>query len=689
MENQVEITNLEESEDVLYFQIANKAVTHLGRNLYQSTPPAVAELIANSYDAYAKLCNVTINEKSIIVADNGIGMSYDDFKERYVQIGQEKLPVEVPEGMDKRPSMGKKGIGKLASFSVGSKFMIYSKTQEMEKWLKITLNYNDILNSPDPNKFKANCCYIEEEPEHAIVNTNGFIVEIVDLKRKITSASESGIISRLSRRFYLDSEKYDFSVELNSLPLEFQSNYYYENIEVMMTINGNLDAMKKKFSKMNPDNIFNSNTDWSNLPNVKGWIASVEKPSNLKSEDESSAGVILYINGKIADEGLLKNKPDARLANNYIVGELHADFLAEVGDPITSSRQGLDRDNTTVVEIIKKLVLTRDEFILKWDSFREKEVINKLPKLLNENEMYHNWYNNLDEERSRLADKILSVVQVSTEEMTDEKAVLRLYAAGVNLIEDNKIEATIDSINEAPRDLLVKIMSEALSKMSTVESLKHKAIIRTRLAAIDKLVKLIEDKTIEDLFEKHLYEHPWLINPYWNKTQKDSKTIELETQKYVKHYSNVVEKKKDTNEPYGFIDIFVCVAENERNGRPIPIIVELKRSDSTSYSNVDRFDIAKQIEGYRSMIISEFKSKYDIDIEKNELEAFFIGEMHSKIKDDDRKHLREVERINVLTYSEIISRARMLYAEHLKSIEEIDYLSFIDDIFKELEKNED
>lgn len=32
------------------FSTTNNAVTHLGRNLYSSTPPALAELVANSYE---------------------------------------------------------------------------------------------------------------------------------------------------------------------------------------------------------------------------------------------------------------------------------------------------------------------------------------------------------------------------------------------------------------------------------------------------------------------------------------------------------------------------------------------------------------------------------------------------------------------------------------------------------------
>lgn len=47
------------------FSIANNAVTHLGRNLYSTTPPALAELVANSYDAYATEVDIKLSSSSI------------------------------------------------------------------------------------------------------------------------------------------------------------------------------------------------------------------------------------------------------------------------------------------------------------------------------------------------------------------------------------------------------------------------------------------------------------------------------------------------------------------------------------------------------------------------------------------------------------------------------------------------
>ncbi|WP_461186266.1 ATP-binding protein, partial [Trueperella pyogenes] len=65
--------------EFISFQTANTAATHLGRKLYTSSPSALAELVANSYDAYATKVWIKMERQgdSIIIADNGIGMSLD------------------------------------------------------------------------------------------------------------------------------------------------------------------------------------------------------------------------------------------------------------------------------------------------------------------------------------------------------------------------------------------------------------------------------------------------------------------------------------------------------------------------------------------------------------------------------------------------------------------------------------
>jgi HSP90 family molecular chaperone len=69
------------SREQIKFQIALGAVKHFGKNLYTTNPPAMAELIANSWDAYAKKCQIIVNDDgSLYLIDDGIGMTDHELK---------------------------------------------------------------------------------------------------------------------------------------------------------------------------------------------------------------------------------------------------------------------------------------------------------------------------------------------------------------------------------------------------------------------------------------------------------------------------------------------------------------------------------------------------------------------------------------------------------------------------------
>ena len=97
----------------LTFSIANNAVTHLGRNLYSTTPPALAELVANSYDAYATEVNIVLSNDAISIIDNGKGLDFQEFESKYSRIGSIKQREEPFNGLAERKPMGKKGIGNI------------------------------------------------------------------------------------------------------------------------------------------------------------------------------------------------------------------------------------------------------------------------------------------------------------------------------------------------------------------------------------------------------------------------------------------------------------------------------------------------------------------------------------------------------------------------------------------------
>ncbi|WP_190809537.1 ATP-binding protein [Flagellimonas sp. S3867] len=136
------------------FKARARALDLLGRQQIAGIPTAINELFKNAHDAYAD--NVEIDyfrkQKLMVLRDNGLGMTKDDFESRWLTLGTEskfankKIPLPpVDPGKPKRPIMGEKGIGRLAIASIGSQVLIISKAKRKEKEHKIVaalINWN-------------------------------------------------------------------------------------------------------------------------------------------------------------------------------------------------------------------------------------------------------------------------------------------------------------------------------------------------------------------------------------------------------------------------------------------------------------------------------------------------------------------------------------------------------------------
>ncbi|UTH25883.1 ATP-binding protein [Actinobacillus suis] len=104
------------TNDILEMKFDPNVITHLGIQMYSTLPPVVAELVSNSYDAEAEDVNIFLNdksdEKSIIIEDNGHGMSFEEINQKFLVIGRNRRKEEKSEKSKngKRDVIGKKGL---------------------------------------------------------------------------------------------------------------------------------------------------------------------------------------------------------------------------------------------------------------------------------------------------------------------------------------------------------------------------------------------------------------------------------------------------------------------------------------------------------------------------------------------------------------------------------------------------
>src|SRR5437762_13937785 len=74
------------------FEISLSVLNHLGRSLYRSFATVMGEAISNAWDADAKKVEIVIDKDtdSFLIRDDGVGMTADDFQNKFLKIGYSK-----------------------------------------------------------------------------------------------------------------------------------------------------------------------------------------------------------------------------------------------------------------------------------------------------------------------------------------------------------------------------------------------------------------------------------------------------------------------------------------------------------------------------------------------------------------------------------------------------------------------
>ena len=114
------------------FNISLSVLNHLGRNLYRNVITVLGEAVSNSWDADASNVWITIDKEHncMIIEDDGDGMNFDDFQNKFLKIGYSKRKNGKYKTSSGRPFIGRKGIGKLALLSCAQSVHVASKTKE-------------------------------------------------------------------------------------------------------------------------------------------------------------------------------------------------------------------------------------------------------------------------------------------------------------------------------------------------------------------------------------------------------------------------------------------------------------------------------------------------------------------------------------------------------------------------------
>lgn len=124
---------------------ALRILSELSRGTYVSYSRAAKELLSNAWDALATEVQIKISDdlNEITLLDNGVGMSEEDIRERFLRIGGSKAAGVATRGG--RRMIGHKGIGALSVINICKEVRVLTTQQGSSERMEVALDIPKVL----------------------------------------------------------------------------------------------------------------------------------------------------------------------------------------------------------------------------------------------------------------------------------------------------------------------------------------------------------------------------------------------------------------------------------------------------------------------------------------------------------------------------------------------------------------
>jgi hypothetical protein len=356
------------------FEISLSVLNHLGRNLYRSFVTVLGEAISNSWDANAENVWIYIDrsKNSLVVKDDGDGMSRNDFQDKFLKIGYSKRKDGSVQSAKGRPYIGRKGIGKLALLSCADKISVISKTNGQEYIGGVVDNSGldqAITDDLTPQQYPL----ADWEPDifspYAKDHEHGTIIYFENIKDGIKSNLDYlRKAIALYFRFSLIDESFNIFIDGEKITHQ-NLNDLAKKTEFLWEINDNNDPyITDLLSGVKERKVLKFDAG------ISGFIASVGKPADLKViSTTEKVSIDLFVNGRLREKDILRHMPTARIAENYLYGQIHFNDLDDEKDRFTSSRESVVADDQKYKEFLERLRTQIIGVVLQdWDTWRRK-----------------------------------------------------------------------------------------------------------------------------------------------------------------------------------------------------------------------------------------------------------------------------------------------------------------------------
>jgi hypothetical protein len=622
-----------------------QVLKHLGIGLYSNVPAVVSEMVANAYDADAKLVKITAKSDEIVIEDDGLGMNVQDANNKFLTVGYDKRRHEPAKTLKyKRKPMGRKGIGKLSAFAIADEVEVQSvkthpktgkelgraaflmEVPEIEERAKDKETYHPRPLNPSSTKLTKGTC-------------------IILRKLKKRSINEDYIRRNLARRFSVFGDKFEVRVGKGKVtPADRQ---YWDKLQFVWGLGNNLSyRIAKKGKKVKKSEALTGVVKVPGHKNesVSGWIGTVHLPNELKDKDIDNNGIVVMARGKLVHENLLPFARTSRIFAEYIVGEINADWLDKdkADDIATSDRQSLNEEEPRFSALREYLKERLDQIADEWSEWRKevgvKAVVGRHPVL-------QGWLGGMTYDNRRQAEKLLSAIEGMPVSSLEDKKVLIKH--GIMAFETLALKGNLAALSETSV-VDVESMKKIMSAMEDLEVAHYYQVAKTRWTVLAQFEKLVDENAKERFLQDKIYDNLWLMDSSWERP-----THEVRKEKRFIDKLKAQKLGLDRNKALSRYDIRYLTV----SGRDL--IVELKRSGR----NMTMPEIVQQVRKYGEIMETMAKDPSNPGAPDFEI-VVLVGEYPTGYAGSDESALRSYK-TRMMTYEKLIEHARASYGDYL------------------------
>jgi len=136
-------------------KVGSQIIAQLSRGVYSTPASALKELVSNAYDADAKKVSIVTkpSASALIIQDDGKGMDYRDFDEKFAYISKSPKPDESAKSpVFGRPVIGRLGIGFIAVSAICGTMIVSSAAKDSDYKFVAVLDFSKFKNRDAKNK---------------------------------------------------------------------------------------------------------------------------------------------------------------------------------------------------------------------------------------------------------------------------------------------------------------------------------------------------------------------------------------------------------------------------------------------------------------------------------------------------------------------------------------------------------